>query len=348
MATDGMTSTTRVRGPWRRRILGLLVVLLLMPPGLFLLVRGLLGAANSWLERRYPPPGQMIKVGEHRLHLYCQGAGKPTVVIEPGLGVDWAEWAPIVVDLARSVEVCVYDRAGYGWSEPGPMPRTAARSAAELRDLLAASAHAAPVVLVAHSFGGHIARIYAATYPAQTASVVLVDPVEREPDEIPLAPRKARRSVWSLSGLIDRLPPLGWERVRRLHRGEAALPPGIQKLPVAFQRRVIVAASLDQLTAEQSELESARASQVDSRAAAFPRDVPLTVVTPLYSQFSRNRTGTPTSLEHRERLRKLAESSAFGTQIFAGESGHMVHLDQPDLVTTVIREMLSRVRQDPQ
>jgi pimeloyl-ACP methyl ester carboxylesterase len=348
MSAAGMTATTRNRKTWRRRALGLLVVLLFLPVGSFLVVRGLLGAANSWLEREYPPPGKMIAVGDHRLHLYCQGTGAPTVVIETGLGVDWVAWAPVVLNLAQSSEACVYDRAGYGWSEPGPMPRSAAQSATELHDLLAASGHTAPVVLVAHSFGGHIARIYATRYPAQLAGVVLVDPVERDPDEIPAAPAKAMRSPWSVSGLVDRLPPLGWERVKRLQRGEAALPPGIQKLPAAFRQRAVVASSLDQLAAEQSELESARASQVQASAAVFPRDVPLTVVTPLYSQFSKNGAATPVSPDHRERLRKLAAASASGTQVFAAESGHMVQIDQPDLLVTVVREMLSRVRQDRQ
>lgn len=343
-----MPSTILAKRNWGRRVLGLLAVLLLASVGSFLIVRGVLALANVWLERRYPPPGQLISVGRHRLHLYCQGAGPATVVIEPGLGVDWVAWAPVVLDLARSIEVCVYDRAGYGWSEPGPVPRSAEQSASELHALLAASNHSGPYVLVAHSFGGHIARIYAARYPSRLGGVVLVDPAEREPSEIPAAPVKAVGSPFTVSGLIDRLPPLGWERVKRLQQGEAPLPPDVRKLPVAFRHRVVVASSLDQLAAEQSELESARASQVQARAAGFPRDVPLTVITPLAARSPASRSATTTSLARRELLRKLAESSASGTQILAGESGHMVHVDQPDLVVTVIREMLSQVRQDRQ
>jgi pimeloyl-ACP methyl ester carboxylesterase len=334
------------RARWSRRFLGLLAVLLLVPAGSFLLARGGLALANLRLERRYPPPGQMISAGGHRLHLYCQGTGPATVVIEPGLGVDWVAWAPIVLDLATTVEVCVYDRAGYGWSEPGPMPRTAEQGASELHAVLTGSNHAGPYVLVAHSFGGHIARIYTARYPANLGGVVLVDPAEREPDEIPLAPVKPVGAPWTVKGLIDRLPPLGWERVKRLQQGEAALPPEVRNLPAAFRHRVVVASSLDQLAAERSELESARASQVQARAAVFPRDVPLTVIMPSYSRSPASGSATPTSPARRELLRKLAESSAFGRQIVAGDSGHLVHVDQPDLVVTVIRQMLSQVRQD--
>lgn len=341
-------SANRVKGMWGRRLLILLAVLLVAPVASFLLVRGVLALANWQLERRFPPPGQMIALDNHRVHLFCQGANAPTVVIEPGLGVDWVAWAPVILDLARSVEVCVYDRAGYGWSEAGPMPRTAERSAADLHQLLASSHHRGPYVLVAHSFGGYIARIYASRYPDRLGGVVLVDPAEREPGDIARAPEKAMGSLWSLSGLTDRLPPLGWERVKRLQRGEEALSPDVRKLPVAFRHRVVIASSLDQLAAEWSELESVQASQVQARAAAFPRDVPLTVITPLYSSGRGTASAIPTSETRRELHRKLAETSTLGAQVFAGQSGHMVQVDQPDLVATTIRGVLARVRQERQ
>ena len=290
----------------------------------------------------------MIALDNLRLHLFCQGANAPTVIIEPGLGVDWVAWAPIVLDLARSVEVCVYDRAGYGWSEPGPMPRTAERSAAELHQLLANSNRHGPYVLVAHSFGGYIARVYASRYPDRLGGVVLVDPAEREPGDIARPPVKVMGSPWSLTGLADRLPPLGWERVKRLQRGEDALSPDIRRLPVAFRHRVVIASSLDQLAAERSELESAHSSQLQARAAAFPRDVPLTVITPLYSRSRGTPSASLTSETSRDLHSKLAEASAIGAQVFAEQSGHMVHVDRPDVVVAAIRDVLSRVRQDRQ
>src|SRR5579863_6777704 len=94
----------------------------------FLLLAALRGSATfagSVLEKRYPPPGQMISVGDHKLQLYCMGHGSPAVVIEPGMGTDWVAWRLVIPHLLESGKVCVYDRAGYGWSEPGPWPRTA-------------------------------------------------------------------------------------------------------------------------------------------------------------------------------------------------------------------------------
>jgi pimeloyl-ACP methyl ester carboxylesterase len=344
-----MMATARIGGRWVRRLLGLVLALLLVPPGVFFLARGVLAAANVVLERRYPPPGRMVSVGDHRLHLFCQGSGTPTVVVEPGLGVDWVAWAPIVMDLAQSVEVCVYDRAGYGWSEPGPIPRTAQQSAEELHQLLTNSTRREPYVIVAHSFGGHIARVYAGKYGSTLGGVVLVDPAEQNPEDMPIQPPPTSRPAsWSRGWIIDSLPPLGWERIKRLKRGEDGLSPDARALPPAFRHRVIIASSLNQLAAEQSELKSARPSQIQARAAAFPRDVPLVVISPLYLSTPQDRSTTPTSLARRELLRKLAESSTQGTQIFARESGHMVHVDQPALVVSVIRDVISRVPQKRQ
>src|ERR1700730_15267044 len=138
-----------------------LLLLVIAPFFLFALVRGGIGLASHQLESRYPPPAQMIRVDGHRLHLYCTGRGTPTVVIEPGMGTDWVSWRSVSLKLAEVTRVCVYDRAGYGWSDAGPRPRTAGRIATELHALLTNAEIGGPYILVAHSFGGYVTRIYA-------------------------------------------------------------------------------------------------------------------------------------------------------------------------------------------
>ena len=105
--------------------------------GLALLGAGYESVMEDADGRAYPPPGQLVDVGGHRLHLHCAGTGGPTVVIEAGLG-DWsASWSSWVQpEVARTTRVCTYDRAGMGFSEAGPRPRTAARFAQELHTLL--------------------------------------------------------------------------------------------------------------------------------------------------------------------------------------------------------------------
>jgi pimeloyl-ACP methyl ester carboxylesterase len=317
------------------------VVLLVSPFAAFFLLRGGLAAADAVLMRRYPPPGQMISVGGHRLHLFCQGSGSPAVVIEPGLGVDWVSWSEIVTDLSQSVEVCVYDRAGYGWSDAGPMPRTAEQIASELHQLMTASHHAR-IVLVAHSFGGYVARVYAAKHAGTLGGMVLVDPPDHDPAA--LRPAPPTPFTWSVCGFIDRLPPLGWDRVKRLYRGEQVLSPSQRTQPLPYRQRVVIASSLDQLEAEQSELDSRLPSQLAANAAVFPADLPFVVITPAYLRPPADGDMTPTPAARRERHRRLAASAALGAQVFADQSGHFVHVDQPELVLRVIRDVLSRAR----
>src|SRR5215213_6006374 len=105
--------------------------------------------------RAYPPPGQLVDVGGYRLHLNCAGTGSPTVVIDAGWG-DWsASWSSWVQpEVAKTMRVCTYDRAGMGWSEAGPLPRTAEQFTKELHSLLQRAAIPGPYVLVGHSMGG--------------------------------------------------------------------------------------------------------------------------------------------------------------------------------------------------
>ena len=128
-------------------------------------------------SRKYPPPGKFVDLETHRLHLQDEGRGSTTIVLESGLMSTVLSWNETQRELAESYRVVTYDRAGLGWSDPGPMPRTAERIVDELHSLLECAAIPPPYVLVGHSFGGLTMPLFAARYPEQTAGVVLVDPV---------------------------------------------------------------------------------------------------------------------------------------------------------------------------
>ena len=104
--------------------------------------------------RAYPPPGQLVDVGGHRLHLHCTGTGSPTVVLEPGQGGVSADLAWIAPAVAHDTTVCVYDRAGRGWSDATDSPQDGAQIAADLHTLLDRAQVPGPYVLAGHSFGG--------------------------------------------------------------------------------------------------------------------------------------------------------------------------------------------------
>jgi pimeloyl-ACP methyl ester carboxylesterase len=125
--------------------------------------------------KAYPPPGQLIDVGGHRLHLACTGSGAPTVVLEAGGGEMSSNLGWITPAVARDTRVCVYDRAGRGWSEPADTPQDGMQIATDLHTLLQRGHVPGPYVLAGHSFGGLYVLAFAARYPDEVAGMVLVD-----------------------------------------------------------------------------------------------------------------------------------------------------------------------------
>lgn len=125
--------------------------------------------------KAYPMAGQLVDVGGHSLHLRCTGSGSPTVVLQPGGGEMSSNLGWITPAVARDTRVCVYDRAGRGWSEPADTPQDGNQIAADLHTLLQRAHVPGPYVLAGHSFGGLYVLAYAARYPDQVAAMVLVD-----------------------------------------------------------------------------------------------------------------------------------------------------------------------------
>jgi pimeloyl-ACP methyl ester carboxylesterase len=141
--------------------------------------------ATALDKRSYPPPGQLVDVGGYRLHLYCTGEtrdGRPTVVLETGLGgfATSPDWAWVQPEVAKTTRVCAYDRAGLGWSDPGPGPRDAHHIAAELHTLLQNAHTPGPYVLVGWSYGGLYVRAYANQYRGEVSGLVLIDSTSPE------------------------------------------------------------------------------------------------------------------------------------------------------------------------
>jgi pimeloyl-ACP methyl ester carboxylesterase len=124
--------------------------------GAFLIVAAVFGATYQWVATRKelaatPPPAHLVDIGGYKLHLWCTGDGAPAVILDTGLGGSSADWGFVQPDVARFTRVCSYDRAGMGYSDPGPSPRTARRIASELAELLVRSGIGGPVVLVGAS-----------------------------------------------------------------------------------------------------------------------------------------------------------------------------------------------------
>jgi len=152
---------------------------------------------GRWQDRkRLPQIGRSIDIGGRTLNIHCAGEGSPPVILEsPGAGPGLL-WEPIQTEIAKFTRACWYDRAGEGWSDPGPFPRTSAAIANDLHELLRRAGVLPPYVLVGASFGGLNVRVYSGIYPNEVAGLVLVDSShEEEPERAPkfyLAPSPPR------------------------------------------------------------------------------------------------------------------------------------------------------------
>ena len=318
------------------KIITYIAVAALVPLAMVALTRGGAEFAGRVLERRYPPPGRMIPVADYRLQLFCIGTGSPTVIVEPGMGVDWVGWRSVIAGLTPFQRVCVYDRAGYGWSDRGPQPRTALREAQELHTMLTNARIAGPYILAAHSFGAYIARIYASRYRNTLAGVVLVEPSHE--DEASIDTSLAKPASCLACRVLDMIPPLGIQRLKRLRAGYGSVPAELRTAPRFYQERYLIASSIVQLELERNEFDSLPQTRRQVRQAVFPSDLPLRVITAVHD------LPKPATL-HSQLHRRLAALSRYGQQIVAAKSGHMVPLDQPELIVDQVRDLARQPRQ---
>jgi len=176
--------------------------------------------------RAYPPPGQLVDIGGHRLHLHCTGTGSPTVVLEPGQGGVSSDLAWIAQAVAHDTTVCVYDRAGRGWSDATDNPQDGAQIAADLHTLLHRAHVPGPYVLAGHSFGGLYVQAFAAQFPDEVAGLVLLDSTAPKPG--PTLPTNTSDNVFGrITALVPAIAHLGAGRlIAQASYGD--LPPGAQ------------------------------------------------------------------------------------------------------------------------
>jgi pimeloyl-ACP methyl ester carboxylesterase len=243
-----------------------------------LLVLAVVGAiyqaiASARAERAHPPPGELVDVGGHSLHIHCVGKGSPTVVLDAALGSMSASWIWVQREVSGTTGVCAYDRSGMGWSESGSEPRDAKQVAGELHALLeGADLGKGPYVLVGHSFGGLYTQTYAAQYPDEVAGVALVE--SSHPEQFSRLP-EARDSFEQTKRLYTVASLLARIGVVRLFN----LSPAPPELP--DQQRMQIAAlnpSTRQVSTTAQEFRATPQSTAQSRRLRSLGDKPLAVV----------------------------------------------------------------------
>ena len=189
----------------------------LLCPVLLVLVLFALAGGYETISRVTAPSvamrGRLVDVGPYRLHLECTGSGGPTVVLEPGAGNSAASMGLISPAVARYSRVCVYDRAGRGWSDPAPSPPDGARVATDLHRLLDLAHVPGPYVLAGHSFGGLYVRTFAARYPEDVAGLVLIDSTASSSDPVSSPDAGSYSVLKHVSSLAATTSRLGLGRV---------------------------------------------------------------------------------------------------------------------------------------
>lgn len=300
-----------------------------------------------------PPPGRLVSIGTHRLHLDCAGDGAP-VVFDAALGASSISWQYVAREVAGFARACTYDRAGFGWSDPGPMPRTAGRITSELHQLLNRAEVPRPVVIVGHSYGGLVARLFAATYPEEVRGIVLVDPAYPE-DWIDPSPqnrramdhgaRLCRQGAWAaryhIASLVAWLISVGAFRVARAIAGavsrgglrpedEGLLAP-VHKLPATVRpilRWVWTQPRFFEALGSQIETMETTAREVEE-LDVYP-DVPFVTI-----------SATRDEPWYLGRQIGLARRFPQGEHVRADHSGHWIPIDEPETVVRAIRMVLA-------
>ncbi len=259
------------------------------------------------------PLGTLVDVGGYRVHLYCTGIGSPTVIVT-GAGASF-DWGLVQPEVAKFTRVCTYDHSGAAWSDPGPQDTCRLR-VNEIHAALKNSGIAGPYVLVGHSLGALVSRLYAVKFEQEVAGVVIVDHASMKPVMFPAgragsapSPRLPMKQL-DPNGGFEKLP----EHYYKLHLWASSLPAsaGVMSRNV----RMLSECDADVSTATQN-----RTAPLGSK--------PFIALS------------TQASEELHKDLLKLSTSSK---QVTAENSGHYIMIDRPDAVIAAIRDVVEAAR----
>lgn len=285
--------------------------------------------------QQFPAPGQLVDVGGYRMHIFCQGEGSPTVIVDSGLGDFSLSWSQVQPEVAQFSRICSYDRAGYGWSDPHPVSRTAQQIALELHTLLDKANIEGPYVMVGHSLGGAHVRMFASLYPQEVVGMVLVDAMHedlqtRDPQRV-----QDQQQLTAQWGVMKFMAQFGILRMMGKSAGEQSLPAHVKQLPADKQEAYMILMSHPAFfETALGEWQVVDESCKQLRELGKLGDLPLVVLTA-----GNNLESVWQSLQD-----ELASLSTNSAHVIAEGSGHFIHLDRPDLVITAIQQVVDQSR----
>lgn len=317
--------------PWPRRIFrGFIILVLLLAAAGFLYQN-----ISEARDRRFNPmQGQLVSVDGRKMHIDCTGQGSPTVILDSGLGDTYLSWQKVQPEIAKFVQVCSYDRAGIGYSDPSSQPRTSRVIASELRGLLQAAHVAPPYILVGHSMGGYDVRVYAGMYPKEVAGMVLVDASHPDQENRLPSELKSMEGTWNREAIfLEYATPFGIPRFLGLCDDDVAVRAAECNWHSEREKR--------------AEMKMFSQSAVEAGAVTSLGDIPLAV---LSHDPDKPSVELPADLAKstNEAWEKMQEESAHlstrGTQSIAKNSSHYIQFDRPELVIDAVRSVVEQAR----
>lgn len=297
------------------------------------------------------PTGQLIRIGNRKLHIHCTGTGSPTVVVENGGAAFSFDWALVQSEVARFTRICTYDRAGYAWSDPGPEFDTFDQATHDLHLLLTNADVRGPYVLVGHSLGGMLIRFYQAKYPNDVVGMVLVDCSHED-------------SLQHVGLKVVRIPELNAKQFQALiDEAKANRPnnpepdlvpttifPPYDKLPPQYQTLHLWALQkmlpLVKSWGLNLQFDLSRLHEM-LVASPYPlRNLPLAVLTATNFDVVQA-SGTTVEQARQDHLRLQGELTKLSTnsrQIMVSSSGHEIYIYKPEVVVHSIAAVITSAK----
>ena len=290
---------------------------------------------GRWRDRtRFPQVGQSFRLGERTFNMYCSGNGTPTVVFDSSAHTAGYRWVALQPRVALFTRACWYDRAGYGWSDAGPAPRTFGAVSKDLHALLRVAAIQPPYILVGEGLAGFHVRVYTALFPGEVAGAVLVESNELAPatnekgSKGPLGRLSPKIKTLACTLVLPSIVRLGLQRL--LSNGRDQLPITTTSLSSDQQTELIFLSNtpVAQLGGEGCTLDE---SLAEVRTADTLGSRPLVVITSTNSGSAFGALGQP----------NLVALSSAGRQVLVNSRDAM-----SNAITRAIRDVVNSVRQD--
>jgi pimeloyl-ACP methyl ester carboxylesterase len=287
-------------------------------------------ALNAYL---HPQTLATLPDGRH-IHFFCMGKGRPIAIVAPGWHITAPVWHGFQPSMAKTTRLCVYDRAGYNFSDPGPMPRDTAAEVKDLHDGLHAAHIKGPFILVGHSLGGFDARLFAYTYPKETAGLLLLDPPTENIYRHMHPPPDEDVGLYRKCAKIVRHHPLGWDSRCIDLKPRANWPAAVRAKVLADQNH---AYWYDTIVSEDVSMVTRSA---DELAAAHQ---PLGSIPTIVLQADTNCAGAKQNSFDAQRCAELesqAHDSTRGVKRIVKGASHDIQGDKPGVVLGAFREIV--------